>query len=205
MKIRLTQFGTLLFALAFTFTALFTSCSKDDDNGEDIIDPVEEFSKLGYAEQHSLLTNMLKTYAGSEYRLISVVYYTKDGGVEQSYVSSDCELKVIVSLPNEVNTGQAIKQIIDDGGCGVNYDSEKYDLFDFGFSNVKYGLRFYTVINHNDPSKYSTPMFYLPKDGETSDYLTLYTFHPEDLESATNNYGKVAGRVYQKFSFERLK
>lgn len=182
----------------------FAGCSKDDD-GTEIIDREKEFAELSYDEQHEKLTEALKVYAGAEYTLSTIVTNDRNGEPVKSYNASECERKVIISVPDQINQKQIVKQVVDEGGCGQNYDTAPFDLFDYGFKNYKFGLPFY-IVSTDDPNQYSGDFFFKIEPTDTPDYLVLYRIWPDEVQNAGGpNYGKTDAHAYQEYVFTRLK
>lgn len=195
-----------LFGLLFT-SVLFTSCKT-----EEVIEPETkpEFTQMTAPEQETYIKENIKMYLGHKYKLHSVTSFDADDHMSVEY-PSECEQKVIITIPNSINTGDFIVQQAEDNSCALSLnDALKMDLIHYGFSNYKIGFPFFTVMNNTviGVIEFSAHMFFYVDEnqGINTDerYLELFEPRKQDIDDAQNNYGKVAAKFSKRYTFERI-
>lgn len=185
----------------------FTGCKKDS------AEPVEEkktFVELNASEQEAKIKEGFSKYLGKKYKLLSMSIYTSDVDMTTEY-PNECEQKVTITLPTAINAGRFIIQDSKDNSCALSWeDALKLDLKQYGFSNYKVGLPFFTVMNNTVEGvvKYSENMFFYVDEDQginvDDKYLDLFQPRAEDLEEADTNYGKVAAKFSKRYTFEKI-
>lgn len=185
----------------------FTGCKKDD---ADPVDEKKAFIELTASEQEAEIKTGFAKYLGKKYKLLSMSIYTNDVDMTTEY-PNECEQKVTITLPATINSGSYIIQDSKDNSCALSWDDAlKLDLKQYGFSNYKVGLPFFTVMNNTVQGvlKYSENMFFYVDEDQginvDDKYLDLFQPRSEDLEAADANYGKVAARFSKRYTFEKI-
>ncbi|MEN5058900.1 hypothetical protein [Sphingobacterium kitahiroshimense] len=197
--------GTFLSLILSLF--IFTGCSKDD--GE-IVDEKKAFTELSASEQQSAIIEGFKKFLGKKYKLRSMSTYGNDGDIDTKY-PSECQQKVTITLPGEINTGKYIVQDAEDNSCALSLDDDlKMDLKQYGFTNYKMGIPFFTVMTTTVEGgiTHSADMFFYVDENQEINvdekYLTLFEPRPEDLKEVQGNYGKVAAKFIRRYTFEKI-
>ena len=201
------NFKTTIFCLAISLFTL-AGCSKDNPYSQ-IIDERKDFAELNASDQEDKIIEGLQKYLGNKYKLLYVTTIREDERITE--YPSECEEKITITLPDEVNVGKYILQDAEDNSCALNWhDALKMDLRLYGFTNFKIGLPFFTGIHNTltGLNEYSADMFFYVDESQginvDNEYLVLFEPSKEDLNEATNHYNTVACEFEKRYEFVKV-
>lgn len=187
--------GTFL-CLAITLL-MVTGCSKNNPKPEE---PYKEFTELNENEQKQILVTEFNK-RGGDYSLVGVTTYKENGEVESGYNPEDCERKIVITIPSEIDKDLFVEQNASEGSCGTDYNDVVHNVVRLTFANYKAGIGFYTV--QKDQIGYKNIMYFDPEQNKDSKYLILNSFQASDLQRMQDGDPNVVARRYKAYTFER--